>query len=193
MLEPVTFNRSEVSTYCSLRIPKIKQTGAGEWRGPCPIHAGKNDSFAIDSETGQAFCHSKCGRGWNLLQLEQELTKAGFKTAMATVFQLVGRGQPPVRPPNHRANGSSTNLEPSKPTKQFSPSRKWREVERYPYVDQRGELLFEVVRYVKPDGAKTFLQCRPSGSDAAGTNTDGVPAGGIVFGLGAGPYVRDER
>jgi putative DNA primase/helicase len=68
---------------------------------------------------------------------------------------------------------------------------------RYPYVDRDGSLLFEVVRYLKPDGTKTFIQVRPSGVEAAGTTdperTGGVEAGGIVVGLDAGKYLPDPK
>ncbi len=71
----------------------------------------------------------------------------------------------------------------------------WREIARYPYIDRDGSLLFEVVRYLKPDGTKTFIQVRPSGVEAAGTTdperTGGVQAGGIVVGLEAGKYLPD--
>jgi hypothetical protein len=54
-----------------------------------------------------------------------------------------------------------------------------------------------VVRYLKPDGKKTFVQVRPSGVEAAGT-TDldrigGVPASGIVIGLAKGKYLPDPK
>ena len=50
---------------------------------------------------------------------------------------------------------------------------------------------------MKPDGAKSFIQVRPSGVEAAGTTdperTGGVDAGGIVVGLEAGKYLRDPK
>jgi putative DNA primase/helicase len=67
----------------------------------------------------------------------------------------------------------------------------WKEITRYPYVDECGVLRYEVVRYRKPDGTKTFLQVRPSGVDASGTN--GVEPGGTVKGLAAGKYFLDPK
>jgi hypothetical protein len=70
-------------------------------------------------------------------------------------------------------------------------------VARYPYVDRDASLLFEVIRYLKPDGTKTFVQVRPSGVEAAGTTdperTGGVQTGGIVVGLDAGKYLPDDK
>jgi hypothetical protein len=85
------------------------------------------------------------------------LTGANFKTAQAEVFHIIGRIEP------KRTTGG------------------WSEVERYPYTDADGNLLLEVVRCLKPDGTKTFIQVRPSGVEAAGTTdperTGGVPTG----------------
>jgi putative DNA primase/helicase len=91
-------------------------------------------------------------------------------------------------------NGNTADSEPTKPTK---PTGAWREIARYPYSDQNGTLLFEVVRYLKPDGTKTFIQVRPSGVEAAGTTdskrTGVVPTGGTVVGLDAGKYLLDPK
>jgi hypothetical protein len=50
----------------------------------------------------------------------------------------------------------------------------WREVERYPYVGRDGNLLYEVVRYLRPDGDKAFRQCRPDGHGGVIWNLDGI-------------------
>jgi len=41
-------------------------------------------------------------------------------------------------------------------------------------VDRDGSLLFEVVRYLRPDGEKTFRQCRPDGRGGLIWNLDGI-------------------
>ena len=87
----VPLNRGEVASYYAARVPKVRQTKGREWRGPCPVHNGKRDSFAVDAETGRACCHSECGRGWDPFSLEMELSGTDFKTAKAQVFRLVGR------------------------------------------------------------------------------------------------------
>ena len=55
---PITFTSGEVSIYYAARAPHLKQAGA-ELRGPCPVHRGKRNSFAVDPNTGQACCHSQ--------------------------------------------------------------------------------------------------------------------------------------
>ena len=42
---------SEVATYYAARIPHLNQRGH-EWRGPCPIHDGKDDNFSVNAESG---------------------------------------------------------------------------------------------------------------------------------------------
>jgi len=193
----ITFTSGEVSTYYAARVPHLKQRRAAEWRGACPIHQGKNDSFAVEPDTGRWFCHSTCGRGGDILELEAALTGGDFPTRKAEVFRLVGRIEPDYRHNGTRTNGSSAGTAPTKTTKSTHTAGGWREVARYPYVDRDGCLLFEVVRYLKPDGTKTFIQVRPSGVEAAGTTdperTGGVEAGGIVVGLDAGKYLPDDR
>jgi putative DNA primase/helicase len=49
-----------------------------------------------------------------------------------------------------------------------------REIARYPYADRDGRLLFEVIRYLLPDGDKRFRQCRPDGKGGTIWNLDGV-------------------
>jgi putative DNA primase/helicase len=168
----ITFTPGEVSRYYENRVPRLKQTGA-EWRCGCPIHGGKDPNFTVDPTTGRYFCHSACGCGGDILSLEMSLTGADFKTAKAEVFRIVSR------------------IEPRQTT------AGWREIERYPYTDRDGNLLFESVRYLKPDGKKTFVQVRPSGVEAAGTTDPErigcVRAGGIVVGLSKGKYLLDPK
>jgi putative DNA primase/helicase len=193
----ITFTSSEVASYYAARVPHLKQRRDAEWRGACPVHHGKDDNFAVDPATGLCSCHSRCGQGWDIIGLEMALTGADFKTAKAEVFRLVGRIEPEDRHYGARTNADSAGTAPSKPTRPTSTAGGRRETARYPYVDRGGSLLFEVIRYLKPDGTKTFIQVRPSGVEAAGTTDPerigGVEAGGIVVGLDEGKYLPDPR
>lgn len=127
------FTATEVAAYYSVRVPALKITGHREWRGPCPVHQGKRDSFSVNAETGLAQCHSECGRGWDLISLEMELISADFPKAKAEVFRIVGR-----------------------------PEVAWedRDVEAtYDYRDEHGVLQYQVVRRF----GKKFSQRRPNG------------------------------
>jgi putative DNA primase/helicase len=111
----------EIRNYYKTRVPRLKLTETREWRGPCPIHSGQRDSFAVNNETGACFCHSKCKRGWSIFELETELTGVNGKAAYAEVMKIVGRPEPR------------------------------REVKAYDYTDEHGRLLFQVVRYQPKD------------------------------------------
>lgn len=128
-MKGLEFNPTEVASYYRARLPELKQSG-GEWRGPCPVHHGEDNNFAVKAANGLAHCHSQCGRGWNILQLEQQLSGRPWKECRAEVFAIIGR---PVKGP--------TRLQ---------------EVAMYDYTDAKGEFLFQVVRY-EP---KTFRQRR---------------------------------
>ena len=128
------YTAAEVAAYYSVRVPHLRQRGA-EWRGPCPIHRGKDDNFAVEAATGQWYCHSQCGRGGSLIDLEMELSGADFQHATAELDRIVGR--------------ISTNP---------------RIVNTYDYQDAEGALLFQVVRYEpkdfrqrRPDGRGGWL------------------------------------
>lgn len=128
----MTFTQSEVRTFYAARVPGLKLTNQREWRGPCPIHSGKDPNFGVNSETGLATCHSQCGRGWDLISLEQELFGLEFPKAKERVYELIGRPNVPWEERNVEAV--------------------------YDYTDASGNLLYQVLRYF----GKEFKQRRPS-------------------------------
>lgn len=150
----ITFTASEVASYYAARVPHLKQGQAAEWRGVCPIHQGTNPNFAVDPATGRWFCHSKCGAGGSILELEGALSGGDFPTQKAEILRLVGRiGS------ERRRGGARTMGNPAKTAKPGKAGA-GREIERYQYVDRAGVCLFEVVRFETSAGGKTFLQCR---------------------------------
>jgi len=76
--------------YYAARVPDL-QAGSGQWRGPCPIHNGEDPNFAVNPKTGNWFCHSQCGRGGSVIELEVELAGSDFKTAQRAVLRVIGR------------------------------------------------------------------------------------------------------
>jgi CHC2 zinc finger/Toprim domain len=122
----------------------IRQRGS-EWRGPCPIHQGTDDSFAVKPDTGQWYCHSQCGRGGSILDLEMARTEIDFKSARRNVETLIGRSRD-VRAKARRV------------------------VATYDYTDEANGLLFQCVRY----DPKRFSQRRPDGRGEWIANLDGV-------------------
>jgi putative DNA primase/helicase len=112
---------NEIKRYYQVRVPHLKQKDA-QWRGPCPIHKGERESFAVNPETGQAFCHSQCNRGWDIVGFEAELSDTDRKTAWRRVCEVIGRNY------QRKIEG-----------------------DHYDYVDEQGMLLYQCVRYVPKD------------------------------------------
>jgi hypothetical protein len=129
----LNFSRHEIEIWRNARLPSMHNTNANELRGPCPVHKGKNPNFSFNVETAFSFCHSKCGRGWDLIGLEMELTGADFQRAKASVFDIVGRARVPHGEESVEAI--------------------------YPYTDADGTALYQVLRY----RGKDFRQRRPDG------------------------------
>jgi hypothetical protein len=128
-MSKLPLNPTEIAAYYRERAPKVAHTGA-EWRGPCPIHDGTDDNFTVNPNTGMAYCHSQCGKGWSIMQLENAVSGKSWKECRRDINEIVGR----------------QNHEPAK----------WREVAHYDYTDAEGQMLFQVVR-LEP---KTFRQRR---------------------------------
>ena len=149
----IEFTPVEVAEYYRVRLSTLNQRGA-EWRGPCPIHQGTRDSFAVDPKSGRWNCHSTCGRGSDILTLEQELFTPDFKAAKAEVFCIVGRPESP--------NGSSANGRRG--------SARGRIAATYDYTDEDGRLLYQAVRM----DPKDFRQRQPDGKGGWVWNIKGV-------------------
>ncbi len=129
----MNFTQGEVRAYYAARFQHLKLTNQREWRMACPIHQGTGLNFAVSSETGMAHCHSQCGRGWDMLSLEQEISGLDFPRAKDKVYEIIGRPKVP-----------------------------WgeRDVQAiYDYTDETGSLLYQVLRYATVP--KTFKQRRP--------------------------------
>jgi hypothetical protein len=89
-MRAIRLTNTEVNAYYAARVPKLKRLPS-RWRGPCPIHGGQGDNFAVDPKTGLWFCHSQCGRGGDIFDLEGYLFGGDFRACKARVFSLIGR------------------------------------------------------------------------------------------------------
>lgn len=81
----------------------------GEWRGPCPLHQGKDDSFSLSAQSGRWTCHSRCGGG-DLVSLAQKLGEGPLAPALAEVERLAGRVA--EAKPKRRTGGRSPSPAP---------------------------------------------------------------------------------
>ena len=84
------FTPSEVSTFYSDRLSDLPQEGP-EWRWFCKIHGGQGMNFTVKAETGCWYCHSQCGRGGSIYDLEMLLSNTEFSAAANEVHRIVGR------------------------------------------------------------------------------------------------------
>ena len=130
-----TYTPEQVAAYYAGRAPRVRQHGR-EWRGPCPLHDGNDDNFAVKSETGMWYCHSLCQRGGSMVDFEMALTGSDFRRAAAEVDRIVGQ----------------------------APATNRRIVKTYDYEDEHGVLLYQVVRYEpktfrqrRPDGCGGWI------------------------------------
>jgi hypothetical protein len=86
----IAFTPAEVATFYAARASDLRQRGK-RWRGRCPIHRGKHDSFSVDPETGLWRCWSECGRGGDIIELEIALTGEPWREAVAEIERIIGR------------------------------------------------------------------------------------------------------
>ena len=147
---PINFTPGEVRAYYCVRLSSLKLRG-NQGRGPCPIHEGKRDSFAVNPDNGQWYCHSECDDGGDIFDLEMKLTGRPFPEAKAEVERIVGRISLPTNNPSKAAT-------------------KRRLVRTRDYTDENGTLLCQCVRF----GPKDFCWRRPDGSGGWIWNLHGV-------------------
>jgi putative DNA primase/helicase len=154
------FSPSEISAYYAARLPKLQQRGH-EWRGPCPIHNGTGDNFSVNAKTGMWCCHSQCGRGGSMFDLEMALTNTEFVVAANEVRRIVGR---PVLRQVDREPEMKWGLPGwshdylGQQIESVEQKMKWQHTAVYPYFDADGRPSFVKVRFADKQNGKTFRQ-----------------------------------
>lgn len=100
----------------------------------CPFHEDKKKSLSINIEKGAWKCHAgtNCGGG-GVIDFERKFSGADEQTAIVNIADLIG--EPQIK----MGSGAS------------------RAEVIYPYTDEQGKLLFQVVRYP----GKKFIQRKP--------------------------------
>lgn len=136
-MKQIIFTRQQILAWAAERLPNLKPTGK-DLRGPCPIHNGTRPNFWFNPQTGGAFCHSECGRGWGIVGLEAALTGATEAEALREVCRIIGAPEP---------NGNQKG--------RFMP------IAEYSYTDETGVELFQIVRFhACGSGEKNFVARR---------------------------------
>lgn len=135
------------------------ESGAG-WEARCPAHDDDRRSFSLGTgDDGKAVvnCHAGC-------DTEAAVRRLGL--TMADLFMPRSGALPrPAAPARSNVVRLAAPKLPAKPKAKLGPV-----VAKYPYVDEAGELLFEVLRH-EP---KTFRQRRPDGQGGWSWKVKGV-------------------
>lgn len=113
-------------------IPSIKTNGKPEVLGLCPYHDDTNPSMAVNIEKGLFYCHA-CKEKGDLFKLYQKVRNVDSGTALKEMGLMAGIV----------TDNSQHKIDCI-----------------YPYTDETGKLLYEVIRYIP----KTFKQRRPDGN-----------------------------
>lgn len=127
-LTPAQFQR-----YYETRLQgkRLHKAGIG-FMALCPFHDDKTKSLSLNFEAGVWKCHASCGSG-GVIDFEKKFTgTTDDQTAIASIADILGEQQLKM--------GSGSRAEVI-----------------YPYTDEFGKLLFQVVRYP----GKKFIQRKP--------------------------------
>jgi 5S rRNA maturation endonuclease (ribonuclease M5) len=113
------------------RLERVRQTGGERWQARCPAHDDRNPSLAVFyiAAAGKTLVHCHAG-----CEPADVVAEAGLPGGVAALFDDF----------YDRTNGGG---------------RRGEIVDTYDYVDERDELLFQVVRFAPKD----FRQRRPDG------------------------------
>jgi len=165
--EGLKFTHAEVAAYYAQRIPDLKQSDYVEWRGRCPLHDGDDDNFAVNPRNGLWFCHSRCGRGGSIFDLEMALSETDFKTAKAEVFRIVGRTTRSVAAEVAKRGKSPNVLKRFRRLLRqrihtYAEKNDLRHVSTYHYKYEDGSLAFVKAKFRDAEGEKTFLKYAPT-------------------------------
>ena len=85
------WTQAEVSAFYAARVTGLKQQGTDWWRGPCPLHCGKDNNFAVNPINGCWHCFSQCDEGGTVIDLEMKLSNVDRETAFSNVREVIRR------------------------------------------------------------------------------------------------------
>ncbi len=156
----------EVSAYYRVRMPDLEQLGS-EWRAGCPIHKGEDSNFSANAETGLWMCHSQCGRGGPVYDLEIALTGADFPDAAPAVRRIIGRpdSRPAAVEPQMKWGLLGWQHEYlRKRIEKVEAGHGWKHSAAYPCFEADGRFSDVKVRFIDKQNDKTFRQYALSSS-----------------------------
>jgi hypothetical protein len=113
---------NEKRRYFEMQLPSGRKTTTGGFMAQCPFHCDSHASLKVETETGRWYCHG-CKQGGGILDFEMRKAGCDAKTAVAHIADVLGR-RDLIRPV-----GTSTAEH------------------NYDYLDEVGELLYQIRRY----------------------------------------------
>ena len=141
---------------------KLKASGEDGFVGLCPFHKDKNPSLSVTPSKGLYFCFG-CEASGDVITFVQRKEGVDFPEALRRVADSAGMTVPAPIPHPGPVNGKPANgtqrqtIQPTAVAPQPGDQKPGRVVATYPYTDEGGVLLFEVLR-LEP---KSFRQRRP--------------------------------
>lgn len=127
--------------YFASHVKKMRVHGA-QAIGLCPFHGDAHPSLSMNLERGLFKCHA-CNKSGNVVQFQALLDGTDTKTAYRKLFPKPSRYDDTVS--SHRQNAKETI---------------------YPYTDQDGIVLYELVRIDSGKTKKYYYRHTPPGADA---------------------------
>ena len=127
-----------------LGIPSLSSNGDDGWSEniQCPFHEDSNPSFGVNLQTGAFKCFA-CNAQGSIFDFVMRKHGCDFPTACRILAQFaeIETNVPKSKVKREKARRIDRNI-----------------VIRYPYIDENGNTLFQVVRYEEPGKEKTFAQ-----------------------------------
>jgi hypothetical protein len=165
-----SLSAEQIASYYTERVPELKQNGAGEWRGACPIHQGVRDSFAVNSKSGRWYCHSQCDRGGSIFGLEMAIAGVNFRTARTNVLRILAEAM--IGDQNSKLDTSESAVASGMVSavskrdlavldqriQKFAKKNALRFINKYRYRYADGPLCYFKAKFKDADGEKTFLK-----------------------------------
>ena len=145
----------------------LKRTGPDQFMATCPFHDDKTPSLSVTPSKGLWHCFG-CEISGDVIDFIQRIERVDFPQALARAAEFAGI--PSLVAPATSATSTTSRPRPNGSAKQAKHSRV---VATYPYVNEHGDLQYEVLRLAP----KSFRVRRRDGS------------GGWVWNLGDTPRI----
>ncbi|HEX5165341.1 MAG TPA: AAA family ATPase [Thermomicrobiales bacterium] len=153
--------------YAGLGVERFGSGGDGHWRVRSPFRDDRHPSLSIRKVDG-VWSDKATGEGGSIFDAIMKRRGGTFTDALEEVARLVGLAGSTVGTREQAATAPVVTEQPEQPEQPEEPREKRRPVlprAIYPYHDENGELLYEVVRVEEEGKKKRFMARRPARQD----------------------------